>query len=110
MRRQAQRCRELRLCDVLDEHILLSIKNPEVEALVDDIARRTGESKTEAIRKALLERRDRLAFQIVPQDGATRLLDLCKREIWPTVPKTARGRRLARREEERLLGYGPSGL
>lgn len=41
----------------------LNIKNREVEALAEQVARATGESKTEAIRKSLLERRDRLGLQ-----------------------------------------------
>jgi len=38
----------------------LNLKNFEVENLASELARRTGETKTEAIRVALLERRDRL--------------------------------------------------
>jgi antitoxin VapB len=40
--------------------VSLKIKNPDVEKLLDEIVRLTGESKTEAIRKALDERRQRL--------------------------------------------------
>jgi len=37
--------------------VALNIKNDEVERLAADVARLTGESKTEAIRRALEERR-----------------------------------------------------
>ena len=47
----------------------LNIKNLEVERLAEEIARLTGESKTEAVRKALEERRTRLS-EIVPAHGA----------------------------------------
>ena len=40
-----------------------NIKNPQVERLASELARLNGESKPEAIRKALEERRARLAFQ-----------------------------------------------
>lgn len=40
----------------------LNIKNREVEELAGQVALATGETKTEAIRKALLERRDRLGL------------------------------------------------
>jgi hypothetical protein len=43
----------------------LNIKNTEVENLAAELARSTGVSKTEAIRVALLERRERLGIQSV---------------------------------------------
>jgi len=85
------------------------INNPEVDSLIDKICRQTGESRTEAIRTALLERRHRLNEQATSPVRTARLLSLLQREIWPTIPKAERGRRLSRREEDRLLGYGPSG-
>ena len=39
----------------------VNIKNERVERLINEVAALTGESKTEAVRKALEERRDRLA-------------------------------------------------
>jgi hypothetical protein len=41
----------------------LNIKNQAVEELARQIAAATGETKTEAIRKALMERRDRLGIK-----------------------------------------------
>jgi antitoxin VapB len=41
-------------------HVPLNIKNPEVERLAAELSDMTGESKTQAIRTALLERRRRL--------------------------------------------------
>ena len=38
----------------------LTIKNSQVEELATEVARLTGESKTEAVRKALFERRERI--------------------------------------------------
>ena len=40
----------------------LNINSPEVEQLVAAVAAMTGESKTEAVRQALLERRERLSL------------------------------------------------
>ena len=88
----------------------MSIKNAEIEALANEISRRTGESKTEVIRKALLERRDRLALHSGPRDRGARLMELCRREIWPAIPKKKREWGFSRRDEDRLLGYGPSGV
>ena len=87
----------------------LNIKNRHVEELAAEVARLTGETKTEAIRRALLERRDRL-FTTSPADGAARLTAFLEREVWPRVPPEARGRRLTKRQGERILGYGPDGV
>jgi len=40
----------------------------------------------------------------------TRLLRLLRCKIWPSIPKKALGRRLSRREEDAILGYGPEGV
>ena len=50
----------------------LNIKNDEVERLAAEVARLTGESKTEAIRRALAERRQRLAYRISRETGKRR--------------------------------------
>jgi antitoxin VapB len=88
----------------------LNIKNPSVERLVDEAVRLTGESKTEAIRKALEERRERLTFRVTGQRREERLRRLLEQEIWPIVPKDELGRSLSRAEEEETLGYGPEGV
>ena len=87
----------------------LNIKNPDVERLAADVARLTGESKTEAIRRALEERRRRLTRSSVERRRA-RLLQFLEKKVWPTLPKGERGRRLTRAEEDEILGFGPSGV
>jgi antitoxin VapB len=87
----------------------LNIKNAEVERLAAEVARLTGESKTEAIRRALDERRRRLRHKSADR-RRERVLHLLERTVWPTLPKSARGRRLTRAEEDKILGYGPSGV
>lgn len=88
----------------------LNIKNPEVERLVDEVAKVTGESKTEAVRKALEERRERLAFQVPPRDRRAEVLRFLEREVWPRVPPELLGRGLSKEEQEEILGYGPEGV
>lgn len=88
----------------------LNIKNAEVERLAAEIAELTGESKTEAIRRALEERKRRLSFQVVRSDRKEHLLAFLEQEIWPVVPKKELGRRMSRAEEDKLLGYGPEGV
>ena len=87
----------------------LNIKNPEVERLVAEVAELTGESKTEAVRQALKERRARLAFREVAESRAARIRRLLEDEIWPAIPDEAMGRSLSRDEEEEILGYGEAG-
>ena len=88
----------------------LNIKNLEVERLVDEIAAMTGESKTEAVRRALEERRQRLAFRVSSENRAERLQRFLERELWPRVPKEELGRRLSRAQEDAILGYGEEGV
>ncbi len=88
----------------------LNIKNQEVERLVSEIAALTGESKTEAVRKALKERRARLAFSEASDNRAARLQRFLAQEIWPAMPEGELGRRLSRDEEEKILGFGANGV
>ena len=88
----------------------LNIKNPEVERLAAEASRLAGESKTESIRKALEERLARLRLRVVKRDREASLLRYLEREVWPRVPKRALGRRVTRREEDLILGYGKHGV
>jgi len=87
----------------------LNLKNAAVERLADEVARLTGESKTEAIRRALEERRRRLKGPSIEQ-RRTRVLGLLEKKVWPTLPEGERGRRLTRAEEDDILGFGPDGV
>lgn len=88
----------------------LNIKNKQVETLVQEVVTLTGESKTQAIRRALEERRARLAIGVVRRDRKTNLRAFLEREVWPHVPRTMKGRRLTRKEEASILGYGARGV
>ena len=46
----------------------LNIKNKDVERLIKEVSLLTGESKTEAVRRSLEERRERLAYQGAAND------------------------------------------
>jgi antitoxin VapB len=88
----------------------LNIKNAEVEQLAAEVAALAGETKTEAIRRALAERRERLRYRGARRDPTASALAFLEREIWPRVPKAQRGRRLTAAEEAEILGYGPEGV
>jgi antitoxin VapB len=89
--------------------VALNLKNEEVERLAAEVARMTGESKTEAIRRALEERRRRLKAPAGAGRRA-RVLRLLDTKIWPAIPKKELGRRLTRKQEDAILGYGPEGV
>ena len=87
----------------------LNIKNSEVERLAAEVALMCGETKTEAIRRALLERRSRLRR---PSDAVrTRgLRSFLEREVWSQVPHELKGRKLGSGELDEILGFGPDGV
>jgi antitoxin VapB len=87
----------------------LNLKNADVERLAAEVSRLTGESKTEAIRKALEERRRRLKA-VGPEERRARLLRLLRERVWPSIPKRQLGRRLTEAEEDAILGYGREGV
>lgn len=90
--------------------VALNIKNAEVERLAEEVARMAGESKTEAVRRALLERRRRLVYRLGGGDRAARVRRFLEEEVWPQVPREQLGRRLTGAEEDEILGYGPEGV
>ncbi len=90
--------------------VAINIKNREVERLVSEVAELTGESKTEAVRKALAERKERLQLQVAAENRGARLRRFLEEELWPSVPADELGRTLTRTEEEAILGYGDEGV
>jgi antitoxin VapB len=88
----------------------LNIKSDEVERLAEEIAAVTGESKTQAVREALRERRDRLGFRIVPGERKAHLLRFLENEIWSKIPSDQLGREHDASLEDQILGYGADGL
>ena len=86
----------------------LTINNRDVERLAAEVAKLTGESKTEAVRQALTARKEQLEHPVArPRQGAS-FLRFLEEEIWPAVPKEELGRRLSKREREEILGYPDS--
>jgi antitoxin VapB len=87
----------------------LNIKNAEVERLAGEVASLAHETKTEAIRRALLERRARLQAHAGRPGPHQSLHDYMEKNIWPLIPPPSFGRVLTREEEDQILGYGPAG-
>jgi antitoxin VapB len=87
----------------------LNIKNHDVEKLAAEVAGLAGETKTEAIRCALLERRARLQARAGKRGGRKSLREYMEQNVWPMIPAAELGRVMSREEEDRILGYGPEG-
>jgi antitoxin VapB len=88
----------------------LNIKNLEVDRLVDEVVAITGESKTEAIRQALLDRRARLRMRISEAGRTGRVRRFLEAEIWGVIPRDQLGRPPDKAEREAILGFGPEGM
>jgi antitoxin VapB len=88
----------------------LNIKNRHVERLAGEVSELTGESKTQAIGKALEERKQRLLYKVTESDRRAQLARFMQAEIWPKIPKSLLGRKMSRKEEAKILGYGPKGV
>lgn len=88
----------------------LNIKDPVAEKLAAEVAKLAGESKTQAVRVALRERRERLAFGGAGLDRRERVRRFLEEQVWPAIPRHLRGKRLTKKERERILGYGPEGV
>ena len=88
----------------------INIKNSEVEQLVEEIVELTGESKTEAVRRALLERKERLSCRVTPRRRGASFLEFLEEEIWPRIPESELGRRLTKSEEEEIHSFGQEGV
>jgi antitoxin VapB len=89
--------------------VALNLRNAEIERLASEVAALTNESKTEAIRKALEERKSRLLAARRPHKRSERAAGILQ-EFRASLPKTVRQRPLSREEEDGILGFGPGGV
>ncbi len=88
----------------------LNIKNDEVERLVEQLAAHTGETRTEAVRRALIERLERTRAGSFQKHRNDATLHWLRTSVWPTLAAEHLGRPISREEEAELLGYGPEGV
>jgi antitoxin VapB len=89
----------------------LNIKNPEVEKLAAEVAKMAHETKTEAIRQALIERKLRLqVHEFDPVKKSRRIREYLTRHVWPYIPADLRGKGLTKEQTQHTLGYGPHGV
>ena len=80
----------------------LNIRNPQAEKLAAELSRATGESKTEAVTKALRDRLIRVRRERAPRGLADELEEIA--EHCASLPL------LDGRSADEILGYDDSGL
>jgi antitoxin VapB len=88
----------------------LNLKSQEAERLAARVAHLTGESKTEAVRRSLAERLERLEAATGEADRERRMREFLTREVWAKLAPDQRGRAITEAEEDEILGYGASGV
>ncbi len=80
----------------------INIKDPETDTLAREVAKRAGETITDAIRKSLQERLQRLAGRHAAPTKRDKLYEILNRV--DALP------RLDSRAEDEILGYDESGI
>jgi antitoxin VapB len=88
----------------------MNIKDNETERLAAEVATLAGETKTQAVRVALRERRERLVRAAAGRQRGDRLRRFLVEEAWPQVPAPVLGAAVSKAEREAILGYGVSGV
>jgi antitoxin VapB len=88
----------------------LNIKNPEVERLAAEVAQLANETKTEAIRRALEDRKIKLESRETLDEKRKRIMHYMETEVWPNIPPELLGKTISKEEREEMLGYGPDGV
>lgn len=89
----------------------MNIKDHETERLASELAARTGESKTAAVREALRERLERvMADRETADERYQRLHRFMEEEIWSQLPADQLGKPITKEEQEEILGFGPDGV
>lgn len=85
----------------------IQIKNPAVKRLADKLASLTGESPTEAIRKALEEKMVRLSKRSMLRARSAELARTLGSEFCSSMPAACPTNVLTPAEVQELLAYGP---
>jgi antitoxin VapB len=79
----------------------VNLKSDRVAALLEQITERTGETKIDAVTKALEERLQELETK----NRASRTLTWLKATVWSNPPEGERGKMPSKEEQEELLGF-----
>ena len=79
----------------------VKLKSDRVASLLEQLTQQTGETKVDAVSRALEERLQELEAK----DRAARTLDWLKTAVWPNLPEVQRGSAPSKEEQEELLSF-----
>lgn len=88
----------------------LHIEDTETKKLAAEVAEMTGTTKTDAVREALREKKERLELQSSRKGRPRSMQEWLEKEVWPRIPEEERGKPLTKKEVEDMLGFGPEGV
>src|SRR6266702_6156019 len=88
----------------------MNIKDPQTEALANEVAALANETKTQAVRTALQERKERLQARQRRRHRAERIDRFLEDEAWPQIPDAVLGRPISKAEREAVLGLVTEGV
>jgi antitoxin VapB len=77
----------------------ITINDPELEALIQEIAAELQLTECEALTSIIHDHADYLKRR-----GA--VMNWLQNDVWPKIPPEVRGKRITRQEKAELLGYG----
>lgn len=81
------------------------IEDDVIEMLLNDVVKITGETKAEAVHRALEERYKRLVLISDRKKDTDRLLKFLQEEVWPQIPSKIRKTNISKAEVETILGF-----
>jgi antitoxin VapB len=85
-------------------------QDPQTEALAAEVAALANETKTQAVRTALLERKERLQARKRRHARGQRIGRFLEDGAWPQISDAVLGRPISKAEREAILGYGREGV
>ena len=80
----------------------LTINDPEIESLLEQITQITGESPEKALLVSIEERKSRLVTVMKQSQSFHSFLE---NEIWSQIPPELLGTKLTKEEEANIFGY-----
>ena len=78
--------------------------------MAEEVARLSGQNKTQAVRQALEEKRERLSLRVSHAARTVQRRRFLEREIWADIPDELLGKPHDDALDDEILGYGPHGV
>ena len=88
----------------------MNIKDPQTEFVPAEVAALANETKTQAVRTALQERKERLQSRKRRLARTLRFVGFLEYEAWPQIHEAVLGGTVPKAERDLILGYGSEGV